>query len=91
MPHDARRTWRFTPVAELAAPFADESTGNRLDRAEQLPQGVTLTSMSVQEWQATGAPRPADRAAVAAANSGGVAVLDVPAEAELTEPVRINA
>ena len=91
VPHGREEDWRFTPVAELAALFADESTGNCLDWAEQLPEGVTLTSMSVQEWQATGAPRPADRAAVvAAANSGGVAVLDVPAEAELTEPVRIN-
>ena len=44
-----------------------------------------------QEWRASGAPAARDRAAaVAAAHSGGVAVLDIPAEAELDEPVRIR-
>ena len=91
VPHGREEDWRFTPVAELAALFADEATGHCLDWAEELPEGVTLSSLSVEEWQATGAPKPADRAAVvAAAHSGGVAVLDIPAEAELTDPVRIN-
>ena len=45
----------------------------------------------VEEWRALGVPAPQDRAAaVAAAHSGGVALLDVPAEAELAEPVRIR-
>jgi Fe-S cluster assembly protein SufD len=91
VPTGREEDWRFTPVAELAALFSDESTGHCLDWAEQLPEGVTLSTMSVEDWQASGAPKPADRAAVvAAAHSGGVGVIDIPAEAELTDPVRIN-
>jgi Fe-S cluster assembly protein SufD len=91
VPTGREEDWRFTPVLELAALFSDESTGHCLDWAEQLPEGVTLSTMSVEDWQASGAPKPADRAAVvAAAHSGGVGVIDIPAEAELTDPVRIN-
>ena len=91
VPHGREEDWRFTPVAELADLFRDERTGLCLDWAEQLPEGVTLSTMSVADWQASGAPKPGDRAAVvAAAHSGGVGVIDIPAEAELTEPVRIT-
>ncbi len=91
VPHGREEDWRFTPVAELADLFRDERTGLCLDWAEQLPDGVTLSTMSVADWQASGAPKPGDRAAVvAAAHSGGVGVIDIPAEAELTEPVRIT-
>ena len=34
VPHGREEDWRFTPVAELAALFADASTGNCLDWAE---------------------------------------------------------
>ncbi|GAA3615428.1 Fe-S cluster assembly protein SufD [Marihabitans asiaticum] len=91
MPTGREEEWRFTPVGDLGALLADEATGACLDWEESLPEGVTLGSMSVEEWRGLGLPRPADRpAAIAAARSGGVAVLDIPAEAELTEPVRIR-
>ncbi len=91
VPHGREEDWRFTPVDRLGAFFRDGATGAELGREQSLPEGVTLTTMSVQDWRALGVPAPQDRAAaVAAAHSGGVSVVDVPAEAELTEPVRIR-
>lgn len=90
-PHGREEEWRFTPVDRLGALFRDEATGHCLQWHEDLPEGVTLSTMTVEEWRASGVPAPSDRAAaVAAAHSGGVALLDVPAEAELDTPVRIR-
>jgi len=91
LPNGREEEWRFTPIDRLGSLLRDEPTGACLDWAESLPAGVTLTTMSVEEWQESGAPKPADRAAaVAAAHSGGVAVLTVPAEAEIEEPIRVS-
>ncbi len=91
VPHGREEEWRFTPVDRLGAFFRDEATDACLEWHEELPEGVTLTTLPVADWQALGVPRPQDRAAaVAATHSGGVAVVDVPADAELTEPVRIR-
>ena len=91
LPTGREEEWRFTPVDRLGALFHDGPTGACLQWSESLPDGVTLGTASVQEWRDSGAPAPGDRAAaVAAAHSGGVAVLDVPAEAELTEAVRLR-
>jgi Fe-S cluster assembly protein SufD len=91
LPTGREEEWRFTPVDRLGAMLRDAPTGACLEWAQDLPDGVTLGTASVEEWRASGAPAPADRAAaVAAAHSGGVAVLDIPAEAELDTPVRIR-
>ncbi|GGB67124.1 ABC transporter permease [Knoellia flava TL1] len=91
VPSGREEEWRFTPVDRLQSLFRDEATGACLEWTETLPDGVTLSTMSLQDWQASGAPAPADRAAVvAAAHSGGVGLVDIPAEAELAEPVRIR-
>ena len=91
LPTGREEEWRFTPVDRLGVLFRDEATGAALERSETLPEGVTLSTASVQEWRASGAPAPGDRAAaVAAAHGGGVTVIDVPADAELTEPVRLR-
>ena len=91
VPHGREEEWRFTPVDRLGTFFRDEATGACLEWDQTLPEGVTLTSLPVADWRALGVPAPQDRAAaVAAAHSGGVGVVDVPAEAELGEPVRIR-
>lgn len=91
VPNGREEEWRFTPVDRLGRFFRDEATGASLEWAPALPEGVTLTTMPVQQWRALGVPAPGDRAAaVAAAHSDGVAVLEIPAEAELAEPVRIR-
>ncbi|MGL4744575.1 MAG: Fe-S cluster assembly protein SufD [Dermatophilaceae bacterium] len=91
VPHGREEEWRFTPVDRLGALFRDEATGAHLTWEQSLPEGVTLGRMTVTDWRALGAPAPGDRAAaVAAAHSGGVAVVDIEAAAEFTEPVRIR-
>jgi len=91
MPIGREEEWRFTPVDRLRMLLRDEPTGLCLDWDESLPAGVRLGTMSVEDWRASGAPAPGDRAAaIAAAHSGGVAVLDIPGDAVLTEPVRIT-
>ncbi|QKE84836.1 Fe-S cluster assembly protein SufD [Arthrobacter sp. NEB 688] len=91
VPHGREEEWRFTPVDRLGAFFRDEATGECLAWEESLPEGVTVSTLPVADWQALGVPAPQDRAAaVAAAHSGGVALVDVPAEAEPTEPVRLR-
>ncbi|MGL5866488.1 MAG: Fe-S cluster assembly protein SufD [Dermatophilaceae bacterium] len=91
VPHGREEEWRFTPVDRLGAVFRDEAPEAHLDWSSALPDGVTRGTISVAEWRALGVPAPADRAAVvAAAHSGEVTVLDIPAEAELTEPVHLR-
>ncbi len=90
-PSGREEEWRFTPVDRLGALFHDEATPGRLDLTHDLPEGVTLSTIGVDEWRASGAPAPGDRAAaVAAAHAGEALVLDVPADAELDEPLRIR-
>ncbi|KGN38750.1 Fe-S cluster assembly protein SufD [Knoellia subterranea] len=90
LPSGREEEWRFTPVDRLQALFAD-TAGTALRRDESLPQGVTVSTVSHEDWQGSGAPKPADRAAVVAtAQAESVLVIDVPAEAELTEPVRLT-
>ena len=91
LPTGREEEWRFTPLDRLGSLLRDEGTGACLDWDERLPEGVTRSTMSVEEWQASGAPKPGDRAAaVAAAHSGGVGVIDIPANLELVDPVRID-
>src|SRR5699024_10567767 len=90
VPTGREEDWRFTPVNRLTDLFAEDGTTGELQVEHVLPKGVTRTTLPKEEWRA-GAQAPADRAAVvAAAGSEEVTVLDIPAEAELTEPVRIR-
>ena len=89
VPSGREEEWRFTPVDRIRALFA-ETPGSALRRQESVPDGVTVSTVSKAEWQGSGAPKPADRAAAVAADQAeSVMVVDVPAETELTEPVRI--
>ena len=91
LPTGREEEWRFTPVDRLGALFRDEPSEGRLSWTQDLPDGVILGTETVQEWRAKDLPKPADRAAaVVAARSDGVAVLDVPAEAELATPIRVQ-
>jgi len=90
-PHGREEEWRFTPVDRLGVLFRDEPTGSRLTHDLELPAGVTTSTVSLDEAIAAGIPAPGDRAAaVAAAHSDGVLVVDVPADAELDVPVRLR-
>ena len=91
-PTGREEEWRFTPVDRLGALFRDERHRRApASGASRCPTASRSARHPCEEWRASGAPAPGDRAAaVAAAHSGGVAVLDIPAEAELDEPVRIR-
>ncbi|HSF99423.1 MAG TPA: Fe-S cluster assembly protein SufD [Ornithinibacter sp.] len=91
LPTGREEEWRFTPVDRLGMLFRDEASGAHLTWEQSLPDSVTLRTASAPEVRANGAPAPGDRAAaVAAAHSGGVTVLDIPADAELDDPVRLS-
>ncbi|WP_392542027.1 Fe-S cluster assembly protein SufD [Oryzobacter telluris] len=90
-PHGREEEWRFTPVDRLGALFHDAATGAHLRWEQTLPDGVALSTISLEEARAAGVPAPSDRAAaVAAAHSGGAALLEVPADAEVDEPIRVR-
>lgn len=91
MPEGREEDWRFTPISRLTSLLADEASSATLEWTTHLPEGVTLTTTSVEELGRDSLPKPVDRpAALAAAHGEGVALVDVPKEAELTEPVRIH-
>ncbi|WEV79172.1 Fe-S cluster assembly protein SufD [Janibacter cremeus] len=91
MPEGREEDWRFTPISRLTTLLADEPSSATLEWTTHLPEGVTLTTTSVEELGRDSLPKPVDRpAALAAAHGEGIALVDVPKEAELTEPVRIH-
>ncbi|NYF99647.1 Fe-S cluster assembly protein SufD [Janibacter cremeus] len=91
MPQGREEDWRFTPISRLTNLLADEASGATLEWTTHLPEGVTLTTTSVEELGRDALPKPIDRpAALAAAHGGGISLVDVPKEHELTEPVRIS-
>jgi Fe-S cluster assembly protein SufD len=90
LPTGREEDWRFTPVKKLGALLAEGAAGT-LDVATRLPEGVTTSTVTAAEAQGLGILPPQDRAAVvAAAAADGALLLDIPAEAELDEPVRIS-
>jgi Fe-S cluster assembly protein SufD len=90
VPTGREEEWRFSPVKKLKELFAEGATG-RLDRATRLPEGVTTSEISSEQARALGALPPQDRAAAVAGTSpAGALLVDIPAEAELPEPVRIT-
>jgi Fe-S cluster assembly protein SufD len=90
LPSGREEEWRFTPVKKLAALLAEGATGH-LHRTTSLPEGVTASTISASDARDLGILAPQDRAAVLAAASGeGALLVDVPAEAELAEPIRIR-
>ncbi|MGO1165660.1 MAG: Fe-S cluster assembly protein SufD [Janibacter sp.] len=91
VPAGREEDWRFTPIDRLTDLLVDEPSAGRLDWEQVLPEGVTVSTVPLDELDTDSLPAPSDRpAALAAAHSDGVSVVDVPAESELTEPVRIH-
>jgi Fe-S cluster assembly protein SufD len=91
VPGGREEEWRFTPVDRLGRLFADEPSQARLTLATTLPDGVTLREIGTDRARELGARPPGDRAAaVAVARSGGATRLDIPADAELDQAVRVR-
>ena len=90
-PKGQEEIWRFSPLRAMKALLTDEPSDACLTWAESYPEGVTSRVISTAEAQLMVAEAPIDRvSALAAARSGGAQVIEVPANAELTEPVSIT-
>jgi len=91
MPTGREENWRFSPMRDIAALLADEETGEHLDASySDLPQGVTITTITTDQFRERAVRAPGDRAsAVAAARSGGAMVLAVAPGTIVAEPVRV--
>ncbi|WP_340538354.1 Fe-S cluster assembly protein SufD [Nocardioides sp. GXZ039] len=91
VPTGREEVWRFTPLKRLRGLLDGTPSEACLTWETTLPEGVTLTSVSQAEARELGELPPNERpAALAAELSGGCALLDVPAEAEIEEPVVIR-
>jgi Fe-S cluster assembly protein SufD len=91
VPTGREESWRFTPLKRLGGILEGAPSQAHLAWETELPEGVTLRPISAEEARALGERVPDDRASVlAVANAGGAMLLDIPAEAELTEPVVVR-
>lgn len=92
VPNGREENWRFTPVRELKAIFAEDSGDGHLEwRLPELPAGVTFTEVSSDDAQARSVNAPGDRAsAVAVAKSGGAAVLAIAPGTQVADPIVIE-
>jgi len=90
LPTGREEDWRFTPVKKLAGLLAEGATGS-LELSASLPAGVTTSTITSEQARGLGVLPPQDRAAVVAgAAADGALLIDIPAEAELDEPVRLS-
>ena len=86
VPTGREEVWRFTPLARLRGLLDETSSTDQLTWETELPEGVTLTSISDEEARELGEPGPNDRpSALAVTQADGALLLDVPAETELGE------
>ncbi len=91
MPTGREEIWRFTPVRRMRALLNATESGDTLDWSTELPEGVTLDPIGLDEAKSLAVEAPVDRvAALAALNASYAARLDIPAETELTDPVIVR-
>jgi Fe-S cluster assembly protein SufD len=89
-PTGLEEIWRFTPLKRLRGLLDGAASDARLDVKDEVPAGATLSSIGREEAMAMDATAPFDRlGALAVANAGGATLLDVPANTELDEPIRL--
>ena len=87
LPTGREEIWRFTPLKRLRGILDGEASTAGLTWETTLPAGVTLTEISDAEAREIGELAPNDRPSALAAAHAGALLLDVPAEAEITEPI----
>ncbi|GAB3263376.1 Fe-S cluster assembly protein SufD [Nocardioides dilutus] len=88
VPNGREEIWRFTPLKRLRGILDGEASDAHLAWETSLPSGVTLTQITAAEARDIGELAPTDRpSALAVANAGGAMLLDVPAEAQVEEPI----
>jgi Fe-S cluster assembly protein SufD len=88
VPTGREEIWRFTPLKRLRGILDGEASDAQLTWETTLPAGVTLTRISADEAREMGELAPNDRpSALAVARAGGAMLLDVPADADVSEPI----
>ncbi len=89
VPMGREEDWRFTPVDRVGALFHEATTdAERLTVSVEAPEGATVDRVAARS---AGVGIPADRAsAVAWAGEPEATRVAIPAEVELSEPVRIT-
>ncbi|MDP9444213.1 MAG: Fe-S cluster assembly protein SufD [Actinomycetota bacterium] len=91
VPTGREEAWRFTPVKRLRGLLDGQPSDGHLKWETSTPDGVTLTEIGTDEAAALRLPAPVDRpAALAVANAGGAVLVEVPADAAVTEPVVVR-
>lgn len=83
--------WRFTPVKQLSQLLTDEESGAELSVTRELPTGVDVSQISLDEARQLGVPSPEDLPAVIAANrASSVTRYDIGEGVELKSPAFIT-
>ncbi len=92
LPSGREEVWRFTPLRRLGALLTDAGvSGQPLKWETRLPAGVSLEPISREQARALSVEAPIDRISALAALNCGVGVqLNVPADAELAEPILLT-
>ena len=83
--------WRFTPVKQLTQLLTDEKSAVELSVSRELPAGVDVSQISLDEARQLGVPSPEDLPAVIAANRApSVTRYDIGEGVELESPAIIT-
>ena len=92
VPTGREENWRFSPVRQLKAIFANEGgEGHLVWATSVLPAGVTLTEVSQPDAEARSVRAPGDRAsALAVAQSGGAMALSIAPGITVEEPITVT-
>ena len=91
-PTGLEEIWRFTPLHRMKALLGGEPTGDRLAWEQSIPEGVSVSTIDEDAARGLAVEAPVDRvSSLAAANvTGGAVLVDIPANAEITEPVSLT-
>ena len=92
VPTGREENWRFSPVRQLKAMFANEGGEVHLAwQTSSLPDGVTFTEVSQPDAMARSVRAPGDRAsAIAVARSGGAMALSIAPGITVEEPITVT-
>ncbi|MFT4084827.1 MAG: Fe-S cluster assembly protein SufD [Nocardioides sp.] len=91
VPTGREEVWRFTPLKRLRGILDGEPSEDCLEWKTTLPVGVEISTITAAQARELGELPPNERpAALAASNSGGAALVDVPADLEAGGPLVIR-
>lgn len=91
VPTGAEEVWRFTPIDRIEPLFLDALSGDNLLWQTRLPEGVSIEPIGLAQARELSVDAPVDRiAAVAHRNAGYAALLTIPDDAQLSEPIVIS-